>query len=134
MPRQCRLCDQPASYECSWGTQHFHEPHMVVIDPAGAYGVALDVFLATYEPIPGQQDLFVKVTRVRAWMVTESLVLSTTIDGHTEMVAHVPAGAYVVENPSGERYAMSAEAFEQRYELDDGHDAAWRGLPASPRD
>jgi hypothetical protein len=35
-----------------------------------------------------------------------------------EMTTSVPAGAYVVENPDGERYAMPAEEFFTRYEVD----------------
>jgi hypothetical protein len=117
--KHCRLCDQPAEYRCSWGSQQFTGPHMVVIDPAGAYGVDLEVFFATHEPVPERRDVYVKISRVRAWLVTERLVLTTIVDGRPEMVADVPAGAYVVENPAGERYAMTAAAFEQRYEPDE---------------
>jgi hypothetical protein len=92
---------------------------VVVIEPGGPYGVEIDVFFSTHEPVPGRPDHYVKVARVRAWIASESFVLTTSINGTVEMIADVPAGAYVVENPSGERYAMTAEEFDRRYELDD---------------
>ena len=46
--------------------------------------------------------------------------LITWIDGRIEMVAAVPAGAFVVQNLvqtlGGELYAMDAEQFHSRYE------------------
>ncbi len=35
------------------------------------------------------------------------------------MIALVPSGAYIVQNPSGELYSMSAEEFDARYEAVD---------------
>ena len=43
----------------------------------------------------------------------------TFVDGVEEMRAAVPPGAYIVQNPGGELYAMSPEEFERRYELDE---------------
>lgn len=119
LAKHCRLCHEAGEYKAGWGIQRFTGPHVVVIDPGGPYGVEFDVFFATHESVPDRPDYYVKVARVRAWAATESLVLRTEINGRIEMVADVPAGAYVVENPSGERYGMTAEEFEQRYELDE---------------
>jgi hypothetical protein len=119
LAKHCRICEAPAEYTARWGTQRFSERHVVVLDPGGAYGVELEVFFATHEPVRDRPDHYVKVARVHAWMATEALVLTTEIAGKIEMVADVPAGAYIVENPSGERYAMPAEEFNRRYELDE---------------
>ena len=89
------------------------------MDPDGAYGVHFEVFFATHEPVRDRPNHYIKVARVRAWATTAPIVLTTEINGQVEMVAEVPAGAYIVENPAGERYAMSAEEFERRYELDE---------------
>jgi hypothetical protein len=119
LAKHCRICQEPAEYNPSWGVQRFPGRHVVVIDPGGPYGVEFDVFFATHEAVPGRPDHYVKIARVRAWVTDESFVLSTEINGRVEMIADVPPGAYVVENPSGERYAMSAEEFERRYEPDE---------------
>jgi hypothetical protein len=113
------VCQEAAEYEAGWGIQRFTGPHVVVIEPDGPYGVDLEVFFATHRPVAGQPDCYIKVVCVHAWIVTAPFVLITEVNGRPEMVADVPAGAYVVENPSGERYAMAAEAFELRYEPDE---------------
>jgi hypothetical protein len=119
--KHCRICHEPASYAIGRDRepQCFDGPHVVVLDPGGPYGVALEVFFATHEPIPDRPDHYVKVAFVRAWVATDSFVLTTEVAGRVEMVAQVPAGAYVVENPNGERYHMAAEEFWHRYELDE---------------
>ncbi len=117
--KHCRICQEPASYAIGEARACFDGPHVVVMDPGGEYGVALEVFFATHEPIPDRPDHYVKVAFVRAWVATDSFVLTTEVAGRIEMVAQVPAGAYVVENPDGERYHMSAEEFWRRYELDE---------------
>ena len=69
------------------GTFNGFLDRVVVIDPGGPYGVELDVFFTTHEPVPDRPDYYVKVARVRAWAITESLILRTEINGSTEMVA-----------------------------------------------
>jgi hypothetical protein len=120
LAKHCRVCQEAAEYDTGWGIQRFTGPHIVVMDPQGAYGVELTVFFATHEPVPERPGHYIKTARVRAWIATDSLTLTTEVNGRMEMVADVPPGAYVVENPSGERYPMTAEEFERRYELDEG--------------
>jgi len=91
----------------------------MVIDPEGPYGVELQVFFSTHQAIAEERDLYLKTVKVRALRVSEPVRLRTEIKGETEMLAHVPAGAYIVQNPSGELYSMSADEFDRRYEPDD---------------
>lgn len=57
-----------------------------------------------------------KCARVRARPAThEEEVASKMQDGFEETTNIARAGDYIVENPGGEKYVMSAEDFEQRY-------------------
>jgi hypothetical protein len=114
--KRARICWQPTAYTLSWGCQTFDGPHVTVLDPAGAYGVDLQTFFATHLPVAEREDHYVKVVTVRALQVTATFTLSTWVDGRLEMAALVPEGAYVVQNPKGEQYAMSAEEFSRLYE------------------
>jgi hypothetical protein len=118
-PKKCHLRWEAAEYALAWGTQKFLGPHMVVIDPGGHYGVDLEVFFSTHRAIAEERDHYVKIVKVRALRTAECVRLSTQIKGKAEMLALVPAGAYIVQNPSGELYSMSPDEFEQRYEPDD---------------
>ena len=117
-PKKCHIRWEAAEYILAWGTQKFPGPHVVVIDPDGHYGVELEVFFATHRAIAEQLDHYLKIVKVRAVRAAELVQLRTQIKGKTEMVALVPAGAYIVQNPSGELYSMSADEFEKRYEPD----------------
>ena len=116
--RQAHLHSETAQYQLSWGLQTFVGPHMRVHDPAGEYGVELDTFFRTHRPVTGRDHCYVKVATVHAWCVTEAVTVETYVSGHLEMTAIVPPGAYIVENPGGEQFSMSAEEFFNRYELD----------------
>lgn len=118
-PKQGRIRWEAARYSLSWGTQEFLVPHVLVSDPSGAYGVTLEVFFATHRALVDRPDHYVKVVKVRAVCVNEAIILKTLVKGEIEMTALVPGGAYVVQNPDGEQYAMAAEEFHQRYELDE---------------
>jgi hypothetical protein len=118
-PKRCHIRWEAAEYALSWGTQRFAGPHVVVIDPGGHYGVELEVFFSTHRAVPEQRDHYLKIVRVRAMRTSKPVRLRTQIKGETEMLALVPAGAYIVQNPSGECYSITPEEFEQRYELDD---------------
>jgi hypothetical protein len=118
-PKQAHLVWQTAEYHLSWGIQRFDGPHMRVIDLGGDYGVDLQVFFATHQPIPSLEHHYLKVAKVRAYITIEPVTLITAVNGSTEMVAIVPIGAVIVQNPSGEEYAMSADEFERRYMLDE---------------
>lgn len=115
----------PAQYVLAWGTQRFERPHMRVFDPQGDYGVELEIFFRTHRALPQQPDCYVKTVQVRAAVVAAPFTLVTLVKGAIEMVADVPAGAVLVQNPEGEWYAMSAEQFAQRYEPADA--SAGRG-------
>jgi len=116
--KQAHLHWEAAQYELSWACQTFDGPHMRVRDPAGDYGVELHTFFRTHRAVPERAHHYVKVVSVRAWCVTEVAMIETHVGGRLEMTTSVPAGAYVVENPDGERYAMPADEFFSRYELD----------------
>jgi hypothetical protein len=123
--KHARIRWESAEYRLSWGVQHFDGPHMRVIygDGNGAgdgdYGVDLDVFFATHRPVSNREDHYLKVVKVRAYCTVESFTLTTQLKGTTEMVAVVPAGVFVVQNPGGEEYAMAPEEFERRYVPDE---------------
>jgi hypothetical protein len=110
---------EATQYVLEWGTQVFSGPHVVVRDPKGEYGVELAVFFATHRPVAETPDHYVKVVAVRAVVVRAEVALTTRVQGKREMTAHVPAGAFLVQNESGERYAMSRDEFDERYELDE---------------
>jgi hypothetical protein len=106
-----------AEYVLAWGTQIFAGPHMRIWDAAGNYGVDLEIFFRDHRAVKELPDHYFKVVTVRAVQIAEEVVLLTNIAGRLEMAAAVPAGAYIVQNPTGELYAMPAEDFGCRYEL-----------------
>jgi hypothetical protein len=110
---------EPSHYRLASGEQVFEGPHVVVTDPAGNYGVALERFFATHREIVGRPDHYIKVVQVRAAVAATPLQLATRVGGRVEMVALVASGSYVIQEMGGERYAMDREAFELRYELDE---------------
>jgi hypothetical protein len=118
-PKHALVRWEPMEYTLSWGTQRFRGPHVVVFDPAGHYGVELQVFFATHRAVPHEPNRYIKVVNVRAMCLFEETVVVTNVNGSIEMTAVAPAGAWVVRNPTGEQYVMSAEEFESRYELDE---------------
>ena len=83
------------------------------------HGVDMQVFFATHQPIPSLEHHYVKVAKVRAYITIEEITLTTRLKDSTEMIAIVPIGAVVVQNPSGEEYAMTVEEFERRYMPDE---------------
>jgi hypothetical protein len=85
--------------------------------PGGA-GPLAHTFFRTHRAVPERAHHYVKVVTVRAWCVTEAVIIVISRRPHTYVSTSVPAGAYVVENPDGERYAMSAKEFFSRYQLD----------------
>ena len=114
-PKHAIIRWEPRDYELSWGSQSFDGPHVVVIDPNGEYGVDLEVFFTTHKPLPDRHDYYVKRVSVRALQVTEDTCIVTEVKGQKEMDATVPAGAWIIQNPSGELYYNSNEEFEKRY-------------------
>jgi hypothetical protein len=117
--KEARIRWEAAEYVLTWGTQQFAGPHVVVTDPSGDYGVDLEIFFTTHQAISEQKDHYIKVVKVRAMRVSESMTLVTSVKGTMEMTAVVSAGAYVVQNPTGEQYSMAEDEFELRYELDE---------------
>ncbi len=115
-PKRAVLNWPAAEYVLAWGTQRFDRPHVRVLDPQGDYGVELEVFFRTHRALPELADCYVKTVEVRAALVAAPFTLVTLVKGAVEMVADVPAGAVVVQNPDGEVYAMGADQFAQRYE------------------
>ncbi len=119
LPKKCQIRWEAAEYSLTWGAQQFHGPHIVVLDCAGHYGVDLEVFFSTHRAIPEQPHHYFKCVKVRALLLVEAVLLRTQIKGETEMLALVPAGNYIVQNPAGDRYSNTAAEFERRYELDE---------------
>jgi len=111
------LCWEPATYELSWGTQRFDQPHMRVDDGDQPYGVELRTFFATHKAVPDKPDHYIKDAPVRALQVREDTDIVTVIDGREEMKATVKAGAWIVQNPAGEQYYNTDDEFQRRYEL-----------------
>lgn len=118
-PKHARIWWEPAEYRLSRGVQQFNGPHVRVTDANGDYGVDLNVFFETHRPVPDLEDHYIKDARVRAYRTIESSTLITRVNGTVEMVSAVQAGDFVVQNPDGEEYPMSAEEFASRYVLDE---------------
>ena len=114
-PRHARIEWNATHYRLTWGDQTFDEPHMRILDPDGHYGVDLKIFFETHQPLPDTEHHYLKIARVRAARVVADFQLVTFVKSGIEMTAEVPAGAMVVQNPSGECYAMPPEEFEARY-------------------
>jgi hypothetical protein len=110
---------EPSQYKLSKGTQDFPGPHVVVLDPAGYYGVDLEVFFTTHQALPELANHYVKTAQVRAWRADRPFELVTRLRGVTEVISMVEVGAFVVQNPQGEQYPMSAEEFLRRYMPED---------------
>jgi hypothetical protein len=89
---------------------------MVVLEPDQKYGVELEVFFTTHQPIPDHPDHYVKSVKVRATQVTSETRIVTTTGDRQEMESIVPAGAWIIQNPAGELYYNSPEEFGERYE------------------
>lgn len=104
-------------YVLSGGVQRFDGQHVMVMDERGHYGVNHSRFFATHQAVPGEADRYYKVGNVRAWCSDRLCELVTEIDGNEEIVALVQIGDFVVQNPEGEQYAVSAEIFAERYIL-----------------
>lgn len=104
-------------YQLSGGKQQCKGPHVQVTDPGGSYGVDLATFFTTHKPIPDRKDHYIKseTVIVRAMCAQASFELPTIVNDVVEMIAQVVAGEYVVQNPGGEQYAMSADSFFLRY-------------------
>jgi hypothetical protein len=73
------------------------------------YGCALEKFQATYADGP-EPGLYVKRAGVRAYRVAEVTVVRSE-----EGEVSVPAGGWVVRNPTGEVYGMSDAVFAATY-------------------
>ena len=106
----------PAAYEAAWGRQELPAFHIRFeeIDEAQRaahpyYGCALDKFQATYADGP-EPGLYVKRAGVRAYQVSE-----VTLVQSNEGEVSVPAGGWVVRNPTGEVYGMSDAVFTATY-------------------
>ena len=109
------LCWEPATYELSWGTQRFDEPHMRIDADGSAYGSELRAFFDTHKALPEQRDHYVKDAVVRALQVSEDTDIVTVVNGRQEMTATIEAGGWIVQNPGGEQYYNTAEEFQRRY-------------------
>jgi hypothetical protein len=115
-PKHAVLRWEPAEYDLPWGTERFDGPHMLVQDGAHRYGVDLAVFFATHAPVADHEHCYIKTAPVRARRVDEETLIVTHVRGRQEMVASVPAGAWIVQNPAGEQYYNTAEEFAKGYE------------------
>jgi hypothetical protein len=118
-PKQAHLVWQTADYHLSWGTQRFDGPPHARHRPRRRLRRRpADLFRhPPTHPEPGAPLL--ESRQVRAYITIEPVSLTTSVNGSAEMIAIVPIGAVVVQNPSGEEYAMTAEEFERRYMLDE---------------
>lgn len=106
---------QATQYPLAGGVETLTGPHMKVRNGDGWYGVALARFFRTHKGVSIHGHAYVKSVEVDAVRTTAPVTLTTLVDGKVEMVAQVPAGAFIVRNPDGEEYAMSAEDFLLRY-------------------
>lgn len=109
---QLRLETEGFSYR-KWNDTQTCKPGDWIVDNGGdVYTIDREVFEATYRPqSPG---VYVKVTRVRAEQAQQSGSVETR-EGRT----HYEAGDYLVENESGDAWAISRKKFEEMYEPDE---------------
>jgi hypothetical protein len=75
-------------------------------------------FFCNHRAVPERPHHYVKIEIVRACCLTDAETIETIVGGRLEMIASVPAGAYLVEGVGGERYAIPEEEFVRRYELE----------------
>ncbi len=104
-----------AHYVVSWGTQDFAGPHMHI---DGQYGCALSEFFETHLPINELENTWFKATPVLAMQLTEDMNLEdlTTKDGNKESSYDtIPAGTWIIRNPSGEQYTNTPVVFAAKY-------------------
>lgn len=103
---------QGADYSLEWGKQHFDGPHMVI---DGEYGCELEAFFTTHEPLT-DENTWRKSARVRARKVEVNTDLVTMVKGEEESRSTILAGGWIIQNPGGEQYYNTPEAFVERYE------------------
>jgi hypothetical protein len=113
-PKRAVLRWEAATYELSWGTQRFDEPHMVV-EGDHSYGVDLRIFFATHRALADKRDHYVKDAVVRARQVDVDTDIVTEVNGRQEMSATAKAGGWIIQNPTGEQYYNTGDEFPQRY-------------------
>ncbi len=119
----------------SWGSnQEFPGPHYTIvgtiqqipefaggrlIGTADVYGCGIEEFESMYDQTGGPNE-YRKTETVRAVRVEEPFTVDTTTrDGNVEVLdARGVPGDYVVLQPGGERQRISAEFFEEMYELE----------------
>lgn len=64
-------------------------------------------------------DKYIKSTKVLARPAKEGEKIITSIEGEERTKNRAKAGDFIVKNPSGEKYIVSREKFNKRYELSD---------------
>jgi hypothetical protein len=117
VPKHAVLFWEPATYHLSWGIEHFDEPHMRVDEGDGKYcGCELRAFFDTHRALAEQRDHYVKDAVVRALQTGEDMDIVAEANGQAEMVGIVRAGCWIIQNPAGEQYYDTPEAFQRRYE------------------
>lgn len=100
-----------------WGDQQQCEPGDWLVDNAGdVYTVKNEVFTKSYRAVPDQKGRHKKVSKVWAKLAREDGFVETN-EGRT----HYRKGDYIVANDPdwNDVYAMTAEDFLKRYDLDE---------------
>jgi hypothetical protein len=82
--------------------------------------VKLDLNTPEFTDLLRTAPLADKIATVTAVLVTEKQVMSTVVNGDfVETVNTAHPGDFIVTNPSGEQYILTAENFHSRYEATD---------------
>ena len=71
--------------------------------------------LETWEQRLKASPVFAKSTKVQAKVMTEAGELETVIKGVKETSRAYKVGDYIIQNPTGERYAIDRATFTKRY-------------------
>ena len=121
--------DDAITFHKSWGTQNVRAGGWVLVPvgsggrPSGdVYGCDEEVFKNTYAPSPsGRDSAYIKTAEVSAYQPGYAFTTPTEIrdaDGTTHLETEIESGGptdWFVQNPGGETYVVSDEAFRETY-------------------
>ena len=118
--------DDPFQFDKSWGTQRVRGGGWIIVPlsedgsvGSDIYGCDADVFEATYETSPSQQQSrYRKKEAIRAYQPGHPFEIDTVLDdGHVEVetTRSLSPDGWIVRAPGGETYLIDNETFEKTY-------------------
>ena len=111
VPVQAIQINMPMQYIKWGGYQDANVGDWLLSKGGDTYTCDKQVFAETYRPLPGREGWFFKVAEVDAVRVEADGAVET-IEGASEY----KAGDYIVTNPGGDQYPVSADKFDALYQ------------------